>query len=151
MLRTTVYRIGDSWKIVSANTQTNHLIADLQYYDEEFQINTQSGLTNYGHKAGNERVRRFLRLEAQFKDTADGKTIVQFDFDPRIEGSDDHACDPVIRGVIAGFEKQVGEGTTVAGDYSNKLPGPPWWLVGFTGLTALCFVFDVIKNMFGMH
>jgi len=145
-LRQAVYRLGDRWHIIVADTQANKLVADLQYFDEEFRI--QPAGNSISTKT--ERVRRLIRLQAQFKDTDGQKTEVQFDFEPRAEGtSGEEVCDELINTVMENFESRVGKGTPVSAGISCKLPGPPWWLIALTGYMVFCFAGDVIKNIFG--
>jgi hypothetical protein len=141
MLRETVYRFGDRWHVITADTEANRLVADLQYVDEEFSINS-------GFKPAAEKVKRFLRMTVLFKDAVGGKTVAQFEFEPRGEGmSGDYACDEVIKEVLKGFEGAIGKGTPLAGELPIKLPAPPWWLLGLTGWMVLSFAGDVLKNM----
>jgi len=144
MLRETVYRFGDRWHVITADTQAKRLVADLQYTDEEFNI-----VAAATGKHSTERMRRLLRMSVSFKEDS-GKAVVQFDFEPRGEGSDgDYACDPLIDEVEKAFEDRVGKGTTVSEGFPVKLPAPPWWLVGATGYALVCFAGDVLKSMSG--
>ena len=145
MLTEATYFFGDRWQIISANTQTNRLIANLTYRQEEAQLGA-------GMSTRREFVRRFIRLDATFKDAGDGRTIVRFDFEQRAEGFSAHICDPIILNVIDVFEARAGAGTTeAAGSYPRLLPPPPWWLLAVTSVALLGFTWDVIKNTCGMR
>jgi hypothetical protein len=130
MLRENVYEFGDRWRIITADTQTNRLIADLNYVHEE------PGETRV------EKMRRFIRLVVQFSDQADGKTAVQFKFEPKAEG-DENGCNDLIEKVTKDFETLAGKGELVSEALPQKLPPPPGWLIVATGasvLMAMCGV-----------
>jgi len=134
MLREKVYRFGDRWRIITADTQNNKLIADLQYTDDEFDINLQKRLDD-------NKVRRFVRLQTLFVDRPDGKTEVKMEFDPKAEGDDESTCDEVIKAVTKEFEERVGHGEVVSQGQSKELPPPPKWLIGVTAIALLSAVF----------
>ena len=143
LLNEAVYFYGDRWHIISANTQSNRLVANLTYREEEAQW---AG----GNLNQHVWVRRFVKLEAYFKDSGDGGTIVQFDFEQRSEGMSGHVCDPIVMNVMEAFDESAGVGSSIGGFDEPILPAPPWWLLGLTSLSLLCFTWDVIRNTFGM-
>ena len=77
-------------------------------------------------------MQRLVELEVQFKETATGGTIVQFDFFPKIEGANISACDFVVSGFCRAVETSLGPGIDRGTPADTRLPAPPWWLVGLT-------------------
>ena len=87
------YNYGDKWHVVTADTQSGRITANLRFTDE---------LTHFeGDARGNihtrkERVQRFLALDIHVRQTERGTTIVQLDFSPRVEGVNYSACDSIV-------------------------------------------------------
>jgi hypothetical protein len=144
LLLETVYFYGDRWNIISASTQTNRIVANLTYREEEARVGP--------NMTQREWVRRFVKVEAYFKDSGDARTIVQFDFEQRAEGLSPHVCDPIIQDIIEAFEASAGVSVSTTGGLDDPmLPAPPWWLLGVTSLSLLCFTWDVVRNTLGMR
>ncbi|MBN8658764.1 MAG: hypothetical protein J0M35_00255 [Candidatus Obscuribacter phosphatis] len=94
------YNYGDKWHVVTADTQSGRITANLRFTDEFTRIE--------GDARGNihtrtERLQRFLAVEIQVRPTERGTTI-QLDFSPRIEGVYYAACDIIVSDVISRFD-----------------------------------------------
>jgi hypothetical protein len=91
------YNFGDRWHIVVADTQANRIVADLRFTDEESDFDQRT-----------QRVQRFLRFEANIKDTSFGCALLQLDFNPRVEGMSFWASDRIITEMMAAIDMQLG-------------------------------------------
>src|SRR5271166_2476103 len=124
VLRERFYKYGDKWHVITADVATMRIVADLRYFDEESHIET-------GHRGDFQnrtvRVQRYLRLETQMHGQGSA-TVVQFDFEPRVEGLNFSACDSIIRDFITSAESAIGAGESIESENNTKLPAPPLWL-----------------------
>jgi hypothetical protein len=147
MLAESTVQYGDSWHVKTADTQTGRIVADLRYMEEESKIDLDGRNNPHVRK---ERVRRFLRLEAQMKKTDRDTTILQLDWSAEVEGANFTACDGIISSFSQSLDASLGGGTEVAVQATNPDPiAPPWWLIGFTGF-VLCWMFlDLCKSCGG--
>jgi len=144
LLRESAYRFGDRWSIVSADTQTNRIVATLQFTEEEQQVRLHGFEWHYYPK----NMRRLLKLEAHFIDKPDGQAIVEIDFETRIEGFDWHACDHFMEEVLESFENRVGAPLNyVPPQELVAFPAPPWWLLGITVTGILVFACDMFTEV----
>ncbi len=91
------YNYGDKWHVVTADTKSGRITANLRFTDE---------LTHFeGDARGNihtrkERLHRFLSLEIQVRPTERGTTAIQLDFSPRVEGVSYSACDSIVSQLV---------------------------------------------------
>lgn len=147
MLAESTVQYGDSWHVKTADTQTGRIVADLRYMEEESKIDLDSRNNPHVKK---ERVRRFLRLEAQMQKTDRDTTILQLDWFAEVEGSNFTACDNIISSFSQSIDVSLGSGTEVVNPTANTVPAaPPWWLIGLTGLVLCGMFFDFCKSFGG--
>jgi hypothetical protein len=142
-LRDARYNFGDQWH-VDANPAASRIAADLRFTEEE-QHPEFGGRPFFQFRT--KRVRRYLKLEALFKPTASNGTIVQLDFEPRVEGFDSGACNEMIGDVQGAIALALGEGEPVVQELSDKLPGPPNWLLVSTVAILFCLCFDATNSV----
>lgn len=87
------YNYGDKWHVVTADTQTGRITANLRFIDEFTRFEGDAR----GHiHTRKERLQRFLTVEIQVQPTERGTTAIQLDFRPTVEGINYAACDPII-------------------------------------------------------
>jgi hypothetical protein len=143
VLRETIYQYGDQWRVITADVATMRILADLRYVEEETQI-------EMGHRgelqSRTNKVQRCIRLETQICPQG-SKSIVQFDFEPRVEGFHFTACDSIIKEFISSAEASIGTGTLTGSPAETRLSAPPWWLLGLTGLMIIGVMGDVGKEL----
>jgi hypothetical protein len=103
-LREKYYHYGDKWRIITCDIATMRIVAELRYLDEEEHF-------DFGHRgeliSRTARVQRFLRLEVGMSQLGSG-SLVQFDFETRVEGFNITACDSIIKDFIASVESLIG-------------------------------------------
>jgi len=87
------YNYGDKWHVVTADTQTGRITANLRFIDELTRFEGDARGQIHTRK---ERLQRFLSVEIQVRASGTGGTIVQMDFSPTIEGVNYAACDSII-------------------------------------------------------
>lgn len=87
------YNYGDKWHVVTADTQSGRITANLRFMDEFTRMEGDARGNIHTRK---ERLRRFLSLEIQVRATEHDSAIVQLDFTPKIEGLNQGACDSII-------------------------------------------------------
>jgi hypothetical protein len=100
------YNFGDKWHVVTADTQSGRITANLRFMDEFTRIE--------GDARGNihtrrERLQRFLALDVRVGRTEHGTTIVQLDFSPKVEGMTYSACDSIVSSVQNQITSILGE------------------------------------------
>lgn len=140
------YKYGDKWNVVLADTSTGRIVSELRFSDEEARMETDSR----GHPHSRTvRVQRYLKLEAQLKPAASTDTILSMDFESRIEGFNKMACDEIINGFVQEVSNVLGPGQIVGESISEKIPAPPWWLIGLTAFSLFLLFFDVQKAVWG--
>ncbi|MBY0293984.1 hypothetical protein K2Q08_01470, partial [Patescibacteria group bacterium] len=139
------YNYGDKWRVVTADTQTGRITANMSYTDEVVQV--EAGAKGQLHTR-KERLQRFITLEVLVTDTGGGTTIVQLDFTAKADGSNLYACDSVISNCQKAISAQFGAfkpvGTTVA---ATKLSAPPWWLLVLSALALINFYSNIMKGV----
>lgn len=112
LLNEASYNIGDTWHVVTADTQTGRIVANLRFYDERTLIEGDIS----GHvRVRRERQLRFIALEVQIKQCGPGLTAVQLDFAPKVEDANIFACDRVIAQVCQSVDEALGAGTCAKG------------------------------------
>jgi hypothetical protein len=141
LLRESAYNFGDKWRVSTADATTGRIFAELRYFDEETHTDFSSGGRVHIRK---ERLQRYLSLEVQMKDEK-SCSVVQYDFDARVEGTKYGACDEIVLGIMDALEHELGPSTDVGDLLSEKLPAPPWWLLAVTA-GALLLLFQVIAK-----
>jgi hypothetical protein len=89
-LAETTYNHGDKWHVVTADTQSERITANLCFTDAFTCIEARPRGNIPTHK---ERLQRFLALNIQIRSTERGTTVIQLDFSPNVEGVNNAACD----------------------------------------------------------
>lgn len=87
------YNYGDKWHVVTADTQTGRITANLRFIDEFTRLEGDARGNIRTHK---ERLQRFLAVDIQVQPTERGTTTIQMDFRPTVEGVNYAACDSII-------------------------------------------------------
>jgi len=104
---------GDGWKVPTADTLTNKIVAHMRF-DHEVKLSK-----------GVQRLRRLLVLKVQLHSVDDGKTQVEFHWMPKkieylvVTGFDPKACDEVITDFMRELDTRIGAGVVAVG---NKTP-----------------------------
>lgn len=140
------YKMGSKWHVSTADTQSKHIHATLQFMDEEGKF---EGTKVENIRYTTERVKRLVELDIQFKEMDDA-TIIQLDFSTQAEGNNPiYACDFVVDDIKNAIEREVGPGTAVGNPAEFVLGAPPWWLLGATGFGLMILWGGVMKAVFG--
>ena len=109
VLRDSSYGFGDKWNVVSAEVQTNKIIADLKLTDN------QPGVP----------LKVFIRLVAQIDIVDNGKaSILKLSFDEQSMGRA-HEISEVINNIKADIDAAIGNGETLTAPFIAKLPPAP--------------------------
>jgi len=95
------YNYGDKWHVVTADTQTGRITANLRFIDEFTRLEGDARGQIHTRK---ERLQRFLSVEIQVQPTERGTTLIQMDFSPTVEGVNYAACDSIISSLSARIE-----------------------------------------------
>lgn len=95
------YNYGDKWHVVTADTQTGRITANLRFIDEFTRFEGDARGQIHTRK---ERLQRFLAVEIQVQATERGTTSILMDFRPTVEGVNYAACDSIISSLIANIE-----------------------------------------------
>jgi hypothetical protein len=83
ILAETSYNYGDKWQVVTADTQTGRITANLRFADEFTSFEGDAR----GHiHTRKERLQRFLAVDIQVQATERGTTAVLLNFRPAVEG-----------------------------------------------------------------
>jgi hypothetical protein len=141
------YNFGDKWHVSVADTMQRRITATLRFTEEESRGFDGTNVGNIQHRT--QRVQRLLELDVQMKEEAGDHTVIQFDFVPRIEGVAWGACDSIISGIISETEERLGFGENAGNPADERLPAPPWWLLGLTAFGLLMILADTFTAVFG--
>ncbi|MDZ4837258.1 MAG: hypothetical protein SGJ27_26025 [Candidatus Melainabacteria bacterium] len=87
------YNYGDKWHVVTADTQSGRITANLRFMDEFTRMEGDARGNIHTQK---ERLHRFLSLDVQVRATERSTTIIQIDFCPKVEGANYSACDSIV-------------------------------------------------------
>ncbi|HEY9731916.1 MAG TPA: hypothetical protein V6C89_08390 [Drouetiella sp.] len=87
------YNYGDKWHVVTADTQSGRITANLRFTDEFTHLEGDARGNIHTRK---ERLQRFLALNVQIQRTDRNTTSIQLDFSPRLEGFNYAACDSIV-------------------------------------------------------
>jgi hypothetical protein len=104
------YNYGDKWHVVTADTQTGRITANLRFIDEFTRFEGDARGQIHTRK---ERLQRFLAVEIQVQPTERGTTAVLVDFRPTVEGVNYAACDSIISSLTANIESALGGAVAV--------------------------------------
>ena len=95
------YNYGDKWHVVTADTQSGRITANLRFMDEFTRIEGDARGNIHTRK---ERLQRFLAVDIQVQPTERGTTAILIDFRPTVEGVNYAACDSIISSLCANIE-----------------------------------------------
>lgn len=95
------YNYGDKWHVVTADTQTGRITANLRFIDEFTRMEGDARGNIHTRK---ERLQRFLSVEIQVRPTERGTTSIQLNFAPTVEGVNYAACDSIVASLSALIE-----------------------------------------------
>lgn len=140
------YKMGSRWHVSTADTQSKHIHATLQFMDEEGKFEGTK-VENIQYRT--ERVRRLVEVDIQFQDL-DEATVIQLDFQTQAEGNNPiYACDFVVEDVKNAIDRELGAGAAVGDPAQFVMGAPPWWLLGFSALGLMNLWGEVMKTVFG--
>jgi len=145
LLADTSYNFGDKWHIGSAHTTSGRITADLRFTDE--QVRHEIDARGHIHSR-KERLQRHIALEIGISDTGRDSALVRFDFAPKAEGVQFHACDSIVTGLVDSIETRIGPGVLIGDPTDTRLPAPPWWLIALSALALLNLLGDIQKAIF---
>lgn len=98
------YNYGDKWHVVTADTQTGRITANLRFIDEFTRFEGDARGQIHTRK---ERLQRFLAVEIQIQATDHGTTAILMDFRPTVEGVNYAACDSIISSLSREIESAL--------------------------------------------
>jgi len=104
------YNYGDKWHVVTADTQTGRITANLRFIDEFTRFEGDARGQIHTRK---ERLQRFLSVDIQVQSTERGTTTILMDFRPTVEGVNYAACDSIISSLSANIESALGRAISV--------------------------------------
>ncbi|HEY9786828.1 MAG TPA: hypothetical protein V6D17_15670 [Candidatus Obscuribacterales bacterium] len=104
ILAETSYNYGDKWHVVTADTQSGRITANLRFIDEFTRFEGDARGNIHTRK---ERLQRFLSVEIQVNQTERGTMQVQLDFSPVVEGVNYNACDSIVSSLSASIESAL--------------------------------------------
>lgn len=104
------YNYGDRWNVVTADTQTGRITANLRFIDEFTRMEGDARGNIRTHK---ERLQRFLSVDIQVQSTERGTTTILMDFKPTVEGANYAACDSIIASLSSNIESSLGYAVSV--------------------------------------
>ncbi|MCW5824202.1 MAG: hypothetical protein KIT34_15465 [Cyanobacteria bacterium TGS_CYA1] len=140
------YFYGDKWYVVTADTATNCIVADLRFYEEEIRIET----TGYGHCHQRQvRMQRFIRLNLTLNPNGIAESNVQMDFEIKAEGFNKQSCENIVADLKTKIEEEIGPGQNQEALVSDSIPPASWWLIGATSFALICMFIDINKNLWG--
>ncbi|MFN8658159.1 MAG: hypothetical protein U0105_17615 [Candidatus Obscuribacterales bacterium] len=104
ILAETSYNYGDKWNVVTADTQSGRITANLRFMDEytHFEGDARGQI-----RTRKERLQRFVAADIFIQSTAPGSTTIQFEFAPRVEGVNYAACDSIISSLVATIDRSL--------------------------------------------
>lgn len=105
ILAETSYNYGDKWNVVTADTQSGRITANLRFMDEYTRFEGDARGQIHTRR---ERVHRFLALDIQIQQTDRGTTMIQMDFAPTVEGTNYAACDSIVSSLSTKIEAALG-------------------------------------------
>ncbi len=139
------YNYGDKWHVAIADTTQRRIKATLRFTEEELKVEVDARGQVQTRK---ERVQRLLEMDVQMKEEPNDTTVVQFDFEPKVEGLVFNACDSIISEIVNDVEAALGPGTDVGNLLDTSLSAPPWWLLGVTAFGLSILWNDVMASVF---
>lgn len=104
------YNYGDKWHVVTADTQTGRITANLRFTDEFTRFEGDARGQIHTRK---ERLQRFLAVDIEVQATERGTTAILMDFRPTVEGANYAACDSIISSLTAKIESALGDALSI--------------------------------------
>jgi len=104
------YNYGDKWHVVTVDTQSGRITANLRFMDEFTRIEGDARGNIHTRK---ERLQRFLKVEIHVLSTETGTTKIQIDFAPTVEGVNYVACDSIVRDFRSAIDVMLRNTTSV--------------------------------------
>jgi len=139
------YNFGDKWRVVTADTQSGRIVANLTFTDEVVRCEADAKGQVHTRK---ERVQRFITLDALVGDTGRGTTTVKLDFTSKADGSNLFACDSIISNCQKAISAQLGGFKLVDSPAPvSKLSAPPWWLLILSALALINLYSGIVKGV----
>ena len=137
------YNFGDKWHVVTADTQSGRIAANLSFNDEVVQAQADARGQIHTRK---ERLHRFIALDVSVTDNGNGTTSVKLDFSPKADGANIFACDSIISGCQKAISTRLGGSKPVSNPTSTKLPPPPWWLLALSALALIGLYTNITRG-----
>lgn len=137
------YNYGDKWRVVTADTQAGRIRANLSFTDEVVQAQADARGQVHTRK---ERLHRFIDLDINVADTGRGTTSLKLDFTAKADGANLFACDSIISSCQKAISMRLGKGSSEDKAPPQKLPAPPWWLLGLSALALIGFYSNIMKG-----
>ncbi len=103
------YNYGDKWHVVTADTQTGRITANLRFIDEFTRLEGDARGNIHTRK---ERLQRFLAVDIKVQPTERGTAIIVLDFRPTVEGVNYAACDSIISSLAIAIHSEINRSTT---------------------------------------
>lgn len=145
VLSETSYNFGDRWNVQTADVNRRRILASLRFSEEESKI--EGSFKNINVQK--QRLQRYIEMEVQLTEAAGDSTIVEFSFQPKVEGANWFSCDEIIQGIVRKVEDALGEGVALEVEKTKtKFSPPPWWLLGFGGLAVLSLFSTIMRAIF---
>jgi hypothetical protein len=104
------YNYGDKWHVVTADTQTGRITANLRFVDEFTRFEGDARGQIHTRKV---RLQRYLTVEIHVRSTDAGTTLIQLDYSPTVEGVNYAACDSIISSLSQQIESAIGHSVAV--------------------------------------
>lgn len=137
------YFYGDKWHVLTADTATNCIVADLRFFEEE----TKMEPNGRGHYHSRQvRVQRYIRLNLTLSPEGVSESNIQMDFEIRVEGLNERACKDIVAGLKQQIEEEIGPGQIAKEQESVASLQAPWWLIGATSFALIFMFVDITKN-----
>lgn len=137
------YFYGDKWHVLTADTATNCIVADLRFFEEETKMEP-SGRGHYHSRKV--RVQRYIRLNLTLSPEGTSESNIQMDFEIRVEGLNERACKDIVAGLKQQIEEEIGPGQIATEPESAVSLQAPWWLIGATSFALIFMFVDITKN-----
>jgi hypothetical protein len=144
LLADTTYNLGDKWQVVTADTKTRRIMANLRFTDKETQM---EGDARGQLHTKDVRYQRLIELEALLQEAPGDSVIVQLNFRPTMEGGNYQACDPIISQVRTKIEQLLGPGTDSGEPAGTRIAAPHWALIALAALALISLNNSVFKHL----
>lgn len=137
------YFYGDKWHVVTADTATNCIVADLRFFEEETKMEPNG---RGGYFSRQVRKQRYIRLNVKLNPEGTSESNIQMDFEIRVEGLNERTCKDIIAGFKQQVEEEIGPGQIAKEPEAIVSLQVPWWLIGATSFALIFMFVDITKN-----